>query len=97
MAFNIRCPNCGYEGEGKTAYKGSILVGCVLLFFFIIPGLIYALWQSSTGHPSCPQCKWPNVVVTEGTTGIPTVVGLAIVGVIVIFGFAFFVFLAAVV
>ncbi len=90
MPLNIRCPNCNYEGPGKIRYKGSVLVGCALLFFFIIPGLIYALWQSSTGHASCPQCNWSNVVVTGGTTGIPTAAGLAIVGVIIIFGFAFF-------
>jgi len=82
MAITIRCPNCGYEGKGKITYKGSTAVGCVLLLFFVIPGLIYAVWQSSTRHASCPQCKWENVVVTEGSTGIDTGTGCVIIALV---------------
>ena len=94
MAITIRCPNCGFEGKGKIAYKGSAAVGCVLLLLFIIPGLIYALWQSSTRHAECPQCKWEKVVVTEGRLGIDTGTGCVIIAVVIAALFFLVTFLA---
>ena len=60
--MRIQCPNCKYEGESKTFCKGSMLVELVLFLCFIIPGLIYSVWRSSSRYSGCPQCGWTHVV-----------------------------------
>jgi predicted RNA-binding Zn-ribbon protein involved in translation (DUF1610 family) len=82
----IRCPNCDFEGEGTTGTKGSTGLGCALMFLFIIPGLIYLMWQSSTQHAVCPQCGFDHVVVEEGRIGVSTATGLSIVAAVVLGG-----------
>jgi hypothetical protein len=54
---NIICPNpnCGYQGPPKQVARGSIGVGCLLMFFFIIPGIIYFMLKSGYRY-LCPKC-----------------------------------------
>jgi predicted RNA-binding Zn-ribbon protein involved in translation (DUF1610 family) len=56
VVTKIICPNCGYEGKPKTKVEGAMFVEFLLLLFFIIPGLIYSAWRSSTKHYVCPKC-----------------------------------------
>lgn len=42
------CTNCGYEGKAIFKTKGSILIEIVLWLLFIVLGLIYSLWRSTT-------------------------------------------------
>lgn len=51
------CTTCGYRGAPERIVPGSLLVGCALLFFFLIPGIIYGLWQQSAVYQGCPKCK----------------------------------------
>lgn len=56
------CTQCGYTGDSKNAIKGSGGVELLLWLFFIIPGLIYSVWRSSSRHLVCPKCKNPNLI-----------------------------------
>jgi len=58
----IKCPNCGYEGEGKKYTRGSLLIEIVLWLLGIIPGLIYSLWRLSNQYIGCPKCEYRYVV-----------------------------------
>ena len=51
------CPNvnCGYRGDPKKKARGSLIVGCVLCLFFLLPGLIYFMLRSGYRY-LCPQC-----------------------------------------
>lgn len=54
---DIICPNpsCRYEGPPKKVARGSILVGLILLLFFILPGILYFLFMGGYRY-QCPQC-----------------------------------------
>lgn len=56
------CSQCGYVGKSEGAIKGSIGVEIVLWLCFIIPGLIYSVWRSSSRHNVCPKCKSPSLI-----------------------------------
>ncbi len=58
----IKCPNCKYEGVGKTFVKGSILIEIILWCCFLIPGIIYSIWRSTSKYKGCPQCGFQYVV-----------------------------------
>ena len=53
----IICPNpqCGYQGPSQRLPRGSTLVGCILLIFFIIPGIFYFMLKSGYRYV-CPKC-----------------------------------------
>jgi DNA-directed RNA polymerase subunit RPC12/RpoP len=48
-------PNCGFKGLAKAKSRGSNFVLIVLLFFFIIPGILYMLFKGGYTY-SCPNC-----------------------------------------
>jgi hypothetical protein len=60
--MKIKCPNCQYEGKGKTYTKGSTLVELFLWLMFIVPGFIYSLWRLGSKYTGCPQCGFTHVV-----------------------------------
>ncbi|GAK59594.1 hypothetical protein U27_06579 [Candidatus Vecturithrix granuli] len=52
-----RCLKCGYVGFMKTwlrHYNLPQLLAVVLLFFYLIPGIIFIAW--GWGKYKCPQC-----------------------------------------
>lgn len=54
---NRRCLRCGHIGQMKTwlrNYNAPQVITLVLLFFWIIPGLIFIAW--GWGKHKCPQC-----------------------------------------
>ncbi|MGD0277641.1 MAG: hypothetical protein ABSB79_16630 [Syntrophales bacterium] len=56
IKHQIKC-SCGYFGPASVKEQFSIVVCLLLLFLFIIPGIIYFFW--STLKPEmliCPQC-----------------------------------------
>ena len=65
----IACANCGYVGAPKTAVKGSFLLEVVLWFCFIIPGLIYSIWRSTSRHKACPACGNTHLVPIDSPNG----------------------------
>ena len=61
---DIICPNprCGYIGRPKKVARGSFLIGVILCFFFLLPGLIYFAVMSGYNYV-CPRC---GVHIREG-------------------------------
>jgi hypothetical protein len=53
----IICPNgnCGYKGPPKKKSRGSVIVGLLLCFFFLLPGIIYFIVRSGYRY-YCPKC-----------------------------------------
>lgn len=61
----ISCPNCKYYGAAYKSIGGSSGVELLLWLFFLLPGLIYSVWRSSTRDYFCPQCKWGHVIIKK--------------------------------
>jgi hypothetical protein len=70
MAQKLICSACGHIGSSKTAVKGSILIEIVLWLCFIIPGIIYSLWRSSSRHKTCPKCGGTNLIPLDSPVGL---------------------------
>ena len=57
------CKNCGNEVRPRVTSK---LNGCffiVLLFFFVIPGILYLVWAGTQRVYTCPKCNAQNTLV----------------------------------
>jgi hypothetical protein len=48
-------PNCRYEGPPRKVARGSALVGILLLFLFILPGILYLVFMQGYRY-YCPKC-----------------------------------------
>jgi len=70
MAQKLICSTCGHIGSTKTAVKGSILIEIILWLCFIIPGVIYSLWRSSSRHKTCPKCGGTNLIPLDTPVGM---------------------------
>lgn len=62
--YHITCPNCKYEGIAKKTVKGSIVTE-LILWIFILPGMLYSLWRLTTRTVRCPQCGFEYVKKTN--------------------------------
>jgi len=58
----IECPNCKYQGEGKTNTPGSIVIEIILWLCLLIPGLIYSIWRLTARKVICPKCSYEYVI-----------------------------------
>lgn len=56
-------PNCGFIGQPKMQPRGSLVAGCLLTLFFVLPGLIYFALMSGYTY-ICPKC---GVGIRSGT------------------------------
>jgi hypothetical protein len=70
MNNTLICPNCGVpSGYAVKAKKGNVLIGIILLLFFLIPGVIYFIWMGSGGTDVCIRCKQPGLVPLSSPRG----------------------------
>jgi len=53
----VICPNanCGYQGVPRREPRGNTGIGCLLLFFFLVPGILYFMFRSGYRYV-CPRC-----------------------------------------
>lgn len=65
MSNKLVCTQCGHVGNAKRAIKGNGLIEIILWLCFIIPGLIYSIWRSSSRHMVCPDCKSTSLIPTD--------------------------------
>ena len=54
-----KCLTC--NNVVKPQLKGNALITLILLFWMIIPGIIYMIWRRS-GNGICPICKSTTLV-----------------------------------
>lgn len=59
------CRNCGYSGKVYLSMRGSGLIEVFLWLMFIIPGVIYSLWRSSSRFYKCPSCESQGLIPAE--------------------------------
>jgi len=50
------CRNCGTTAYPRFCKSGSTAVEVLLWLFFLVPGIIYSVWRSSTKRWVCPKC-----------------------------------------
>jgi|SRR3990172_10351963 len=63
------CTVCGYVGKPLYKVKGSVLIE-ILLWFFLIPGLIYSIWRLTSGKQwLCPTCNNDSLIPVDTPTG----------------------------
>jgi len=62
MAKTMLCINCGYQGTPRWIYKGSVIIELILWLCFLLPGLIYSIWRSTSKYKACPECKASNMI-----------------------------------
>ena len=48
-------PNCNYRGPSKKVPRGNAGLGCLLLVFFVVPGILYFMLTSGYRYV-CPAC-----------------------------------------
>lgn len=58
----VVCLDCGTHAKPKEAYKGNVALELILWCFFLLPGLIYTIYRSTSGYPVCKHCKSSRVV-----------------------------------
>lgn len=65
------CTNCGHIGYAKNAVKGSLALEVILWLFFIIPGLVYSLWRSTSSarYLACSVCGQKTLVPANSPVG----------------------------
>ena len=69
MSKQLICSQCGHVGSSQTAVKGSFLIEIVLWLCFIVPGLIYSLWRSTSRYKKCPVCGSTNMIPVDSPVG----------------------------
>lgn len=53
---HVECPFCHkiIKPQPKQASGSGCLIAIILLCFFVVPGIIYMIWESS--RKQCPEC-----------------------------------------
>lgn len=69
MSKQLICSQCGHIGSTETAIKGNGLIEIVLWLFFIIPGVIYSIWRSSSRHKVCMKCSSTSLIPLDSPVG----------------------------
>ena len=64
---NLVCTQCGYVGKPKRAIKGNGFIEIILWLCFIIPGLVYSIWRSSSRYKVCPKCRNASLIPMDST------------------------------
>lgn len=63
------CTTCGYVGHSERTIKGSLGVEIFLWLIFLLPGIIYSIYRSSTKMDACPKCKNPTMIPITSPVG----------------------------
>lgn len=56
------CTACGFVGFPIFRQEGSDVIAILLWLTFIVPGIIYTIWRSSTRRWVCASCGSPAVI-----------------------------------
>lgn len=61
--MKVHCVDCNFEGSAVSKSSFSFIFFCVLTLCFIVPGLLYLLWNLTAGRKRCcPDCKGTKLV-----------------------------------
>lgn len=70
------CTVCGSQAVPKVGKPGNPLIGLVLWLCFVVPGLLFSLWRSSSKFLFCYSCGSKNVIPVDTPRGKQLVSGL---------------------
>jgi hypothetical protein len=59
------CKDCGVTEEITKTAPGSLLIEIILWCCFLVPGLIYSIWRSSSRRYQCPKRSSLNVIPVD--------------------------------
>jgi hypothetical protein len=65
MTQAVCCTRCQSVGLDRYVHSGSARLGVLLLFFGVLPGVLYFLWFLVEGHRGCSTCGSRDVVSME--------------------------------
>lgn len=70
LSKQVVCTKCGSTNKPKKYTRGSIGIE-IILWLFLIPGLIYSLWRMTTKGLMCSDCKGKDTFVpTDSPIGM---------------------------
>ena len=69
MAKQLICSACGHVGGGQSKIKGNGFIELILWLCFLIPGIIYSIWRSSSRYKACPSCGSTNLIPIDSPVG----------------------------
>lgn len=58
----MHCSTCGTNGATRSVVRGHLAIEIILWLCFIVPGLIYSVWRTTTRHRTCAACGSANVI-----------------------------------
>lgn len=64
------CMTCGIDTNPKSTTKGSIFIEIILWLCFLIPGVIYSIWRTTTRTKVCPSCGGTTMVPSDSPAAI---------------------------
>lgn len=64
------CPSCGAFGYPKIIVPGSTIIALLLIFFFIVPAVFYALLRRIGTRRECPLCGNEGMVPADSPKGL---------------------------
>lgn len=56
------CLDCKEIVKTKRETQGSIIIELLLWCLFIVPGLIYSIWRSTSRYDVCGICKSKRII-----------------------------------
>lgn len=65
----VVCKDCGFVGKLRKSASGNLLIEVILWCCFLIPGLIYTIWSSSSRKYKCPTCSGHILIPTDSPVG----------------------------
>lgn len=57
------CTQCGFLGLPSWKVPGSTAITLILVWFAVVPAIIYSIWRNSNRFPACPQCGAPRSMI----------------------------------
>lgn len=60
------CRNCGNQVRPSVSSKVNGCFLIVLLFFFLVPGILYLVWAGTQRIYSCPKCGLQDTLIPLG-------------------------------
>lgn len=71
MTQAVCCTRCQSVGLSRFMHSGSTRLGVLLLFFGVVPGILYLLWFLVEGHWGCSSCGSRDVVTVGEEVASP--------------------------
>lgn len=63
----LHCMTCGTDSVPKVKTDGSLVIEIILWLCFLVPGLIYSIWRSTTKAEVCYSCSSKQLVPLDAT------------------------------